>query len=88
MIKKKELSKKEKNTFLIKATIHALALLEEMDNAGVDSEESIQLKTLLEQHTEMAFQQPILQSTSFIQNLENKFETAIRKTAQEFNIKL
>jgi len=82
------MTKKDKNNFLIKVSIHAAALLYEMDNAKVDTEEANQLKVLLEKHLEYAYEQPIIRSKPFLQNLENKFDTAIRKTAQEHKIRL
>lgn len=78
----------DKNKFLVKMTILANQMLYEMDEAKVNSEESEQLKKLLEQHTKYAFEQPILSSTTFIQDIENKFDTVIRKTAKEYKIKL
>lgn len=86
--KSKKLDKTKMNTFLLKATVHANALLYEMDEAGVDTEEANQLRELLESHIDMAFNQHLLRSKPFVQALENKFDTAIRKTAKEFNIKL
>lgn len=82
------MTKKEKNKFLIKMTILANAMLYEMDLARVDSEEATQLRKLLEKHTQMAFEQPLLQSTTFIQEVENKFDAVVNRTAKEYNIKL
>ncbi|MFV0197091.1 hypothetical protein OBK01_02575 [Empedobacter falsenii] len=82
------MTKKEKNKFLIKMTVLANAMLYEMDLARVDSEEATQLRKLLEQHTQMAFEQPLLQSTTFIQEVENKFDAVVNRTAKEYNIKL
>lgn len=82
----KQLNKVQINTFLLKASVHANALLYEMDEAGVDTEEANLLRELLEKHIDMAFQNPLLRSKPFVQSLENKFDTAIRKTAKEFNI--
>lgn len=82
------MTKKEKNNFLIKMTILSNAMLYEMDLARVDSEESKQLRGLLEKHTNMAFEQPLLKSTTFIQEIERKFDAIVNKTAKEYNIKL
>lgn len=82
------MTKKEKNKFLIKMTVLANAMLYEMDLARVDTEEATQLRKLLEQHTKMAFEQPLLQSTTFIQEVENKFDAVVNRTAKEYNIKL
>lgn len=82
------MTKKEKNKFLIKMTILANAMLYEMDLARVDTEEATQLRKLLEQHTQMVFEQPLLQSTTFIQEVENKFDAVVNRTAKEYNIKL
>ena len=49
------MTKKEKNTFLIKMTVLSNQMLYEMDLARVDTEESNQLKKLLEKHTKMTF---------------------------------
>lgn len=78
----------DKNKFLVKMTILANQMLYEMDEAKVNSEESKLLKKLLENHTKYAFEQPILKSTTFIQDIENKFDTVIRKTVKEYKIKL
>ena len=82
------MTKKEKNTFLIKMTVLSNQMLYEMDLARVDTEESNQLRKLLEQHTKMAFEQPFFQSTTFIQEVENKFDAVVNRTAKEYNIKL
>ena len=82
------MTKTDKNKFLVKMTILANQMLYEMDNAQVDSPESEDLKKLLEKHTQYAFEQPLLSSTNFIQDIENKFDTVVRKTAKEHNIKL
>ena len=82
------MQKKEKNNFLIKMTVLANQMLYEMDNARVNSKESEQLKNLLEKHTQYAFEQLLLSSTTFIQDIESKFDTVVRKTAKEHNIKL
>lgn len=82
------MTKKEKNTFLIKMTVLANQMLYEMDLARVYTEESNQLKKLLEKHTKMTFEQPLLSSTTFIQEIERKFDSVVNKTAKEYNIKL
>ena len=82
------MTKKEKNKFLIKMTVLSNQMLYEMDLARVDTEEANQLKKLLEQHTQMTFEQPLLSSTTFIQEVENKFDAVVNRTAKEYNIKL
>ena len=82
------MTKKEKNTFLIKMTVLSNQMLYEMDLARVDTEESNQLKKLLEKHTQLAFENPYLKSTTFIQEIERKFDSVVNKTSKEYNIKL
>lgn len=82
------MTQKDKNTFLIKASIHAAALLEEMDDAKVDTEDSKVLKGLLERHLSLTYQTKEIRDRPFLQTLENRFDTVIRKTAKEFNIRL
>lgn len=36
----------------------------------------------------MTFEQPLLSSTTFIQEIERKFDSVVNKTAKEYNIKL
>lgn len=83
-----KLTKKEKNTAILKFTVHASALLNELDNAKATSDESKELKRLLEWTIDETYKSQLIRSTNFLQTLENKFDTAIRKTCQEFNIKL
>ena len=44
--------------------------------------------TEYEKHTKMTFEQPLLSSTTFIQEIERKFDSVVNKTAKEYNIKL
>ncbi|MDK7674366.1 hypothetical protein QP547_00890 [Weeksella virosa] len=82
------MTQKYKNIFLIKASVHAAALLEEMDKANVDTEEARILKDLLERHLELVYQTKEVCDRPFLQTLENRFDTTIRITAKEFNIRL
>jgi len=79
---------KERKTFLLKISTMAALMLYEMDNAKVNTKEADELRALLEKHIELAYNTEIIRSTNFLQTLENKFDTVIRKTIQEFNIKL
>lgn len=85
---KKVLTKKEKNTAILKFTVHASALLNELDNANANSDESKGLKRLLEWTIDETYKSQLIRSTNFLQTLENRFDTVIRKTCQELNIKL
>lgn len=80
--------KKSRNEFTLKFCVHASAMLEEMDNAKVNSEEAKVLTELFERILDNAYQSELLRSKPFLQTLENKIDTAIRKTCQEYNIKL
>lgn len=84
----KTMTKQERNTTILKFTIHASALLNELDNANVDTDKGIELKKLLEWVIEETYKADLIRSTNFLQTLENRFDTVIRKTSKEFNLKL
>lgn len=79
---------KERKAFLLKISTLAALMLYEMDNAKVNTKEADELRALLEKHIELAYNTEIIRSTNFLQTLENRIDTVIRKTSQEFNIKL
>lgn len=79
---------KDRKTFLLKFSVLCSLMLAEMDNNETTSSEAQQLKELLEKHLEMAYRSDIIRSTNFLQTLENKFDTVVRKTIQEFGLKL
>lgn len=79
---------KKKKLFLVKFTVLSSLMLTEMENAKVNTPEAQQLKALLEKHLTMAYNSEMIRSTTFLQTLENRFDTNVRKAIQEFNIKV
>ena len=82
------MTQKEKNHAILKFTIHASAMLNELDRTKTNTEHSEQLKQPLERILDEAYETDVIHQTNFLQTLENRFDTVIRKTSQEFKIRI
>lgn len=76
------------NTHSIKICLIAEILMDALDTARANSDTANELRDLLDRITTETFNHEIMLSTSFMQTIGSKFETAIRKTAQDYNIRL
>lgn len=82
------MTKKERNTHSIKIALVAEILADTLRDAKANSDTAKKLFELLEMIVEETYNHEIMLSTSYMQTMGKRFETVIRKTSQEYNIKL